>query len=128
MKIEMIPWVQSYTVPMDELYTELTLEQIENKPTGSIPIKLETYSELFNEKKTADEQQSHPEATSDPTRKKCRSFKGKKGKKILVKGDPGMGKSTFGRKIAFDGVKGVFTAVSVVFLCFNEIDQTRSDH
>ena len=26
MRIEMAPWVQNYTVPMDELYTELTLD------------------------------------------------------------------------------------------------------
>ena len=46
---------------------------------------------------------------------KGRKSKGKKGKKILAKGDPGMGKSTLGRKIAYDWAKGVFTAVSVVF-------------
>ena len=112
MKIEMAPWVQNYAVKMEDLYTELTLEQIENKPTGPIPIKLETYAELFNEKETTDKQQSHPETTSEPPRKK--SKKGK-GTKILAKGDPGMGKSALGRKIAYDWAKGVFTAVSVVF-------------
>ena len=115
MKIEMAPWVKNHTVSMDELYTELTLEQIENKPTGQIPVKLESYSELFTEKETADEQQNYPETTSEPPRKKSKTSKAKKGKKILGKGDPGMGKSTFGRKIAYDWAKGVFTAVSVVF-------------
>ena len=33
----------------------------------------------------------------------------------MAKGDPGMGKSTLGRKMAYDWAKGVFTAVSVVF-------------
>ena len=112
MKIEMNPWVQNYAVPMDELYTELTLEQIENKPTGPIPVKLESYAELFSENETTDQQQSHPDASSEPPRKRSRKIKGKK---ILAKGDPGMGKSTFGRKIAYDWAKGVFTAVSVVF-------------
>ena len=41
MKIEMAPWVKNHTVSMDELYTELTLEQIENKPTGQIPVNWE---------------------------------------------------------------------------------------
>ena len=112
MKIEMAPWVQNYTVPMDEMYTELTLEEMENKPTGPIPVKLESYTELFTEKETTDKQQSHPETTFEPPRKKSRRSKGKK---ILGKGDPGMGKSTLGRKIAYDWAKGVFTAVSVVF-------------
>ena len=111
MKIEMAPW---YTVSMDELYTELTLEQTENKTTGPIPIKLESYAKLFSENETAD-QQSHPGTTSEPPRKKSKTSKAKKGKKILGKGNPGMGKSTFGRKIAYDWAKGVFTAVSDVF-------------
>ena len=112
MKIEMASWVQNYTVPMDELYTELTLEQIENKPTGPIPVKLDNYAQVFTERETVDQQQNHPEETSEPPRKKSRKSKGKK---ILAKGDPGMGKSTLGRKIAYDWAKGVFTAVSVVF-------------
>ena len=33
MKIEMIPWTE-YMVKMEDLYTELTVEKIENKPTG----------------------------------------------------------------------------------------------
>ena len=112
MKIDMAPWVQNYTVKMDELYTELTLEQIESKPTGPIPVKLESYTELFTEKETTDQQQCHPDPSPEPPRKKSRKSKGKK---ILAKGDPGMGKSTMGRKIAYDWAKGVFTAVSVVF-------------
>ena len=112
MKIEMAPWVQNYTLPMDELYTELTLEQIESKPTGPIPVKLESYTELFTEKETTDQQQCHPDPNPEPPRKKSRKSKGKK---ILAKGDPGMGKSTMGRKIAYDWAKGVFTAVSIVF-------------
>ena len=34
MKIEIAPWVKGYAVDMDELYTELTLEKIDNKPSG----------------------------------------------------------------------------------------------
>ena len=113
MKIEMAPWVQNYTVPMDELYTELTLEQIENKPTGPIPVKLDNYAQLFTEQEAIDQQEtSSKEPNPNAPRRKGKK---RKGKKILGKGDPRMGKSTFGRKIAYDWAKSVFTAVSVVF-------------
>ena len=110
MRIEMAPWVQNYTVPMDELYTELTLMQMENKPTGPQPVKLNNYTDLFAKKKATPNQQKS-DLESIPTEKRRK----KKGKKILAKGDPGMGKSSFGKKIAYDWAKGVFTAVSVVF-------------
>ena len=38
-----------------------------------------------------------------------------KAKKILFKGDPGTGKTTFSRKVAWDWAMGIFTAVSVIF-------------
>ena len=111
MTIEMAPWVE-YRVPMDELYTELTLEQMENKPTGPLPVKLDSYKELFVEKETGSKLDAHAESTSEPPRKRRKK---EQRKKILAKGDPGMGKSTLGRKMAYDWAKGVFTAVSVVF-------------
>ena len=80
-----------------------------NKPTGPIPVKLDNYTDLFAKKKaTPNQQKSDLEKPIQNRRKK-------KGKKILAKGDPGMGKSSFGKKIAYDWAKGVFTAVSVVF-------------
>ena len=30
----MVPWLKGYTVQMEDLYTELTVGKIENKPTG----------------------------------------------------------------------------------------------
>ena len=95
MKIEMAPWVQTYAVKMDELYTELTLEQIESKRTGPIPVKLESYTELFTEKETPDQQQCHPDPSSEPPRKKSRKSKGKK---ILAKGGPWNGEDYVGKK------------------------------
>ena len=110
MKIEMPPWDESYNVNMDELYSELTLEQIENKPRGATSVKLNNYSQLFEEKETAALQELRPEQEPPPKNKRKQ-----KGKKILAKGEPGMGKSTFGRKVAYDWAKGMFIAVSVVF-------------
>ena len=112
MKIEMPPWDESYNVNMDELYSELTLEQMENKPKGPTSVKLDSYMQLFEEKATVPMQDIH---TPQGPHRNTGSKRKHKGKKILAKGDPGMGKSTFGRKIAYDWAKGVFTAVSVVF-------------
>ena len=110
MKIDMPPWDDSDTVDMDKLYTELILEQIENKPRGPASVRLDSYSQLFEEKTTMTQQGK--QAEQDPQQKSKRK---QKGKKILAKGETGMGKSTLGRKIAYDWAKGVFTAVSVVF-------------
>ena len=104
MKIEMVPWVESHTVDMDELYTELTLEQIENKPTGQIPVKLDNYAQLFTTQEATDQQENpSPKPIPDTARPKTKQ---KKGKKILAKGDPGTGKSTLARKIAYDWARG----------------------
>ena len=114
MKIEMLPWVESHTVDMDELYTELTLEQIENKPAGQIPVKLDNYAQLFTTQETIEQQENpSPKPIPNTTGPK---IKQKKGKKILAKGDPGTGKSTLAKKIAYGWAKGKFTAVSVAFL------------
>ena len=59
MKIEMPPWDESYNVNMDELYSELTLEQMENKPKGPTSVKLDSYMQLFEEKATVPEQDIH---------------------------------------------------------------------
>ena len=47
MKIEMAPWAKAYTVAMNQIYTELTLEKIENEPTGPEGKRIDDYKELF---------------------------------------------------------------------------------
>ena len=48
MKIEPFPWLLDYYVDMDELYTELTLEKIENKVVGPSNQKLKDYKDMFS--------------------------------------------------------------------------------
>ena len=91
MKIEVAPWIRDYVVEMQELYCELTLEEVTYKPSGKLKAKIENYIHLF------DENAEVPD-------------------KILVKGDPGMGKSTLSKKIAWDWAKNDFKKVSIVFL------------
>ena len=111
MKIEIPTLDESYAVSMDELYTDLTLHRRENKLTGPQSTQLDSYQDLFTEQKTIDIQQ-HSEPENDSSTKRVISSNKKK---ILMKGESGVGKSTLGRKIAYDWAKGVFTAVSVVF-------------
>ena len=49
MKIEMAPWAKAYTVDMKDMYTELTLGEIKNKPTGPINSKISNYKDLLRE-------------------------------------------------------------------------------
>ena len=88
---------------MKDLYTDLSLAQKVKMPTGVQTLSLENYQELFDVQETTEKQQE-----ANPKKTKIR-------KKILAKGDPGTGKSTFGKKSTYDWAKGVFTAVSVVF-------------
>ena len=97
--------MEGYAVGIGDMYSKLTLQRVENKLSGPQIVQLENYSELFVDKERTDQQKKDkPQNISSGT-----------GKKILAKGDPRMGKSTLGRKIAYDWAKGVFTAVSVVF-------------
>ena len=84
MKIEVAPWIKDYVVDMDDLYTDLTLEKIHNKPRGEDVKTLKSYEELFEDCKSM-------VGTGSPAK---RPRKSRKSKKVLMKGDPGMGKTT----------------------------------
>ena len=90
MKIEVAPWIRDYVTNMEELCCELILEKINNMAYGREYKTLEKYIFMF-------------EGKSVP----C--------KKILIKGDPGIGKTSLVKKIAWDWAKKEFTEVSVVF-------------
>ena len=102
MKLEPFPWLKDYLIDMDELYTKLTLEKRDNTRFGETGKTLGNYKDMFKE-----DSESGSEAEK-PKRQKKR-------KKILSKGDPGMGKSTLGKKIGLDWAKGLFKMFSVIF-------------
>ena len=79
MKMEPFPWLRDYYVDMNKLYTELILEKIENGLLGENIMTLQGYKEMFISK------------TRD---------------KILIKGDPGMGKTTLLMKVGWIGQRG----------------------
>ena len=113
MKMEPAPWIKDYVVDMEELYTELTLEKIDNILYGENRIKLENYKDIFAALEPAslagafeylDIHYYHPDL-----RPKI---------KILIKGDPGIGKTSLVKKIAWDSAKGHFNKISIVFFVF----------
>ena len=92
MKIEPYPWLEGYLINMDELYTQLIIEKIERKLLGEETWALQTYEDMFS----------------------CNKLD-HKNRKILMKADPGMGKTTLGRKMSWDWARGEFKKFSIIF-------------
>ena len=77
------PWNPDNTMDMDEVYVQLTLLRGERKLDETIKTELKDYSEIFS---------SHGHHLIP--------------KRILVYGKPGVGKSTFSKKLAVDWARG----------------------
>ena len=52
MKIEVAPWIKEYVTDVDDLYTELSLEKLNDKACGQHREELNSYKELFTEGET----------------------------------------------------------------------------
>ena len=138
LKIEMAPWASTH-VDMREAYTELVLEKTENKTHGQTFVGIKDYKELFTDSMGPPEMVSKKRQPSNipvPTQKSPLATKRKTkapdafasktktrvkdknapGKRILVKGNPGNGKTTLSRKMAWDWAMGLLAKFSIVFL------------
>ena len=90
------PWDRDNTMDIDEVYVQLTLLRDDRKLAGTTKERLQDYSELFA---------SHGHHLIP--------------KRILVYGRPGIGKSTFAKKLAVDwsrGNKEILKKFAVVLL------------
>ena len=92
----MSSWNQGFTTHIDDIYTTLSLVKEDRKGIRMTQVELEDYTEIFN----GDEHYSTP-------------------KRLLVYGRPGIGKTSFSIKIAFDWSKqrkGILKKFDVVLL------------
>jgi len=78
-KVKIIPWDESSAVHIDDLYTTLSWVRDDRNPSGVTQKELKDYTDIFK----GDKRHRNP-------------------KRILVYGRPGIGKSTFSKKTAFD--------------------------
>ena len=67
------------------------------------------YREIFVDSSASEE-------TERPAKRKRLDPFQTKGKKVLMSGEPGIGKSTLCKKILYDWAQGIFTAFTIVFL------------
>ena len=78
-KVKIVPWDESSSIEINEIYTPLNWVRDHRKPSGATQEELEDYTDMFKGK---------------PTR-------------MLVYGRPGIGKSTFCKKAAYDWSKAL---------------------
>ena len=120
MKIEVAPWIKDYVVNMEELYTELVLEKINNRPFGQQADILSDYMELFRKNDDNDTVEvlvaakrlrlQDPNSVSRHNRPVAL--------KIIIKGDPGMGKTTLCKKMAWDWSRNNFRMFPLVLFVY----------
>ena len=82
-KVQITPWNPDDTVHIDDVYTNLSWLRDHKTPRGTSQEKLEDYGEIFQ----------GTDRCPNP-------------KRILIYGRPGIGKTTFSQKIAFDWANG----------------------
>ena len=116
MKMEPAPWIKEYMVDMEELYTELTLEKIDQKLVMEERRKLENYKDLFASLKPGmleylDIRYYYPNLIPKT--------------KILVKGGPGMGKTSLVKKNPLGLGKEALCQCVHCVLCFSQVGKTR---
>ena len=78
-KVKTIPWKRKSAVHINEIYTKLTWQRDDAKPSGVEQEELKDYTDMFKS----------CEHYSEPNR-------------ILVCGPPGIGKTTFAKRVVFD--------------------------
>ncbi len=136
-KIEVAPWIENDVVGMQELYRELTIEKLENKPCGVQEQSVASYKDLFPENANTVEEftlESTPHSRF-LCKCPCRAFEREtqnyeepqtKGVSVLCKADPGMGKTTLAKKITFDWAKQLFTRFTIVFFVLLKLVDPKS--
>ena len=101
-KMPLFPWMDEEALLLSEVYTEMEIEKYSGRWNKKTVIPLNDYKDLFKDGKP-------------------------NGTRILVKGDPGIGKSTFVQKLAFDWATKNFVRFDVVLVVkLKFTDKTQS--
>ncbi len=99
MKIQRIPWLEGDTLEIDDIYHPLSLKR-EVKAKNKINKEdIDTYENIFDI-------QEQPGKAKQKTKRR----------KILLKGDPGIGKTTLVSRMAYDWAVSTWNMFSLVFL------------
>ena len=119
---------------LEDIFTDVALEKVEQKPTGTVRTPVNSYTKLFGQN-VPKEETAAPRQKRNKERKVIKGGKQKlkvkrsakhqkqqimtdqerEGKKVLFKADPGMGKTSLMKKVTYDWVKGIFTVFAIVF-------------
>ena len=132
MKIENTPWIPDDLIQMEDLYTDLVIEKLENKPDKVVAIPLDNYQELFKVDHGSGENGNKEEIGKIAGRRIAGKIAGRriagrrrKPSRVLLKGDPGAGKTTLIKKMGWDWAKGFFTTFSIIFIVFLKFANPR---
>ena len=112
MKIEPFPWLRDNLIDMNKFYTELNFAKVENIVLGKNTTHIKKYEEMLQCNSDSDWETEEKCSESLETNAEDGTLDRKK---ILLKADARMGKSTLGKKIGFDCSRGIFKINSVVF-------------
>ena len=152
MKMPMVRWAKGYHVKLDDVYTEPDLQLVDNQPHGPVFTAISDYKTLFDndnegicneENLDSNENSSSNSAcnalsrdntmnseghcrksSDDVSAKQHAGHKNVKPSKILLKADPGNGKTTFSNKLFLRLGKGYFSYIFNCFLCIHEVSES----
>ena len=116
MKIENTPWIPDDLIKMEDLYTDSIIEKLENKLDKVVAIPLDNHQELFKVDHGSGKNGNKEEIGKIAGRRIAR--RRRKPSRVLLKGDPGAGKTTLIKKMGWDWAKGFFTTFSIIFIVF----------
>ena len=139
----MVRWAKGYHVKLDDVYTEPDLQIVDNQPHGPVFTAVSDYKQLFdNDNEGIFNEENLDSNENSSSKSACNEFVGEntmnyeghcrrsrddtsakphagrkkvKPSKILLKADPGNGKTTFSNKVFLDWARGIITIFSIVF-------------